>query len=157
MDDFEEALRNIDVFCKALVEKLVSDEDSTGAAIEPMEKLLYKKYVMDAQLEPTQQPRHLIPLPQLEEPLVDVFEEDNYVRVLMQCRCKEQKVTVQTSNDNLEICKRECHTNSDGVEICTDKCRRLDVPVKKLQVKDMTAKCSNNAVFEVSIPKTKTD
>jgi hypothetical protein len=154
MDDFEEALRNIDVFCRILVKKLVDNEDG-NIVVEPIEKLLYRKNIIDTQTEPNPSPENLIPLSQVEEPLVDVFEDNNSVKVLMQCRCKDQKVTLHTAKDGLEICKTECHTAADGQEICTDKCQKLDVPVERLQIENMAAKCSNNAVFEVNIPKTK--
>lgn len=156
MDDFEEALRNIDVFCKVLVKKIVENEEKSNIVVEPMEKLLYRKYIIDAQVGPSPSGKHLIPLPQLEEPLIDVFEDDNYVKVLMQCRCKEQKVTVHPNIDGIEICKKECRTSEEGIEICTDKCQKLDLPTKHLQIEDMIAKCSNNVVFEINIPKTKT-
>jgi hypothetical protein len=152
MNDFEEALRNIDVFCRVLVKKLVDNEDS-NIVMEPMEKLLYGKNTIDAQVEPNPSPKHLIPLPQAEEPLIDIFEDNDYVKVLMQCHCKDQPVTVHVSADSVEICKKECHTNAEGLEICIDKCQKLDVPIKHLEIENMTAKCSKNTVFEVSIPK----
>lgn len=155
MDDFEEALRNIDVFCRILVKKLVDNEDS-NIVVEPIEKLLYRKNIVDTQAEPNPSSKHLISLPQAEEPLIDIFEDNNYVKVLMQCRCKDQKVTVHTAEDGLEICKRECHTAADGLEICTDKCQKLDVSVERLQIENMAAKCSNGTVYEVNIPKIKT-
>jgi len=154
MDDLEEALRNIDVFCKVLVKKLVDNEDS-NIVVEPMERLLYRKNIIDASAETDSLPKHLIPLPQAEEPLVDVFEDNNYVKVLMQCRCKDQPVTVHARTDGVEICKKECYTNAEGSEICTDKCQKLSVPVKHLEIENMTAKCSNNTVLEVNIPKTR--
>lgn len=157
MDDFEEALRNIDIFCKALVRKMVDNEDDSNVVLESMEKLLYRKNVDAAQLEPesASPDKHLIPLPQLEDPLIDVFEDDSYVKILMQCRCKDQTITVHPSGDSLQICKKECQTGTDGIEVCTDKCQKLDLPTERLQIEDMSAKCSNNAVFEVNIPKTK--
>jgi len=154
MDDLEEALRNIDVFCRILVKKLVDTEDG-NIVVEPIEKLLYRKNIMDTQAEPNSSPKNLIPLPQAEEPLIDVFEDNNYVKVLMQCRCKDQPVTVHTGTDGVEICKKECHTNAEGLEVCTDKCQKLDVPVEHLEIENMIAKCSKNAVFEVNIPKTR--
>ncbi|MBX5329033.1 MAG: hypothetical protein QHH18_06065 [Candidatus Bathyarchaeota archaeon] len=155
MNDFEEALRNIDVFCKVLVNKIVgSDEtENSNITLEPMEHLLYKKYIISEQVESNPISKNFIPLPQLEEPLIDIFEEDRYVRILMQCRCKEQKVTIHPSIDGLEICKRECHVDSEGTEVCVDKCQKINVPVKELQIEDMTVKCSNNEVFEVTIPR----
>jgi len=152
MDDFEEALQNIDAFCRILVKKLVDNEDS-NIVVEPIEELLYRKNIIDTQAEPNPSPKHLIPLPQAEEPLIDIFEDNNHVKVLMQCHCKDQPVTVHASADIVEICKKECHTNAEGLEICVDKCQKLDVPIKHLEVENMTAKCSKNTVFEVSIPK----
>lgn len=158
MDDLEEALRNIDVFCRVLVEKMVEDEneENRNIDVEPIENLFRRKYVIEEHSNSNPSAKHLIPLPQLEEPLIDIFEDDSYVKVLMQCRCKDQKVTVHTGVDGLEICKKECHTDTEGLETCTDRCQKLDLSVNPpLQIEDMTARCSNNAVFEVTIPKTK--
>jgi hypothetical protein len=157
MDDFEEALRNIDVFCKVLVRKMIGDENEAEnkIVVEPIENLLQRKYVIEEHLESNPLAKHLIPLPQVEEPLIDIFEDDNYVKVLVQCRCKEQKVTVHTNMDGIQICKKECYRDDEGIEVCTDRCQKLDLPVKDLQVENMIAKCSNNTVLEVEIPKTK--
>lgn len=157
MDDFEEALRNIDVFCKVLVRKMIKDENEAEnkIVVEPIENLLQRKYVIEEHLESDPLAKHLIPLPQVEEPLIDIFEDDNYVKVLVQCRCKEQKVTVHTNMDGIQICKKECYRDDEGIEVCTDRCQKLDLPVKDLQVENMIAKCSNNTVLEVEIPKTK--
>ncbi|MGQ9507032.1 MAG: hypothetical protein ACUVTB_04120 [Candidatus Bathycorpusculaceae bacterium] len=152
MDDFEEALRNIDVFCKVLVEKIVGDEKESNVIVEPMERLLYRKYIICEQAE-SSPVKHFIPLPQLKEPLIDVFENENYVRILMQCRCKDQKVTVHTSADGLEICKKKCHKDSNGTEVCIDECHKLNLPVEHLRIEDMIVKCNNNEAFEVYIPK----
>jgi len=157
MEDLEEALRNIDVFCRVLVEKMVEDENekTRNIAVEPIENLFRRKYVIEEHSNSSPSTNHLIPLPQVEEPLIDIFEDGNYVKVLMQCRCKDQKVTVHSDVDGLEICKKECHIDAEGLETCTDRCQKLDLPLNHLQIKDMTARCSNNAVFEVTIPKTK--
>lgn len=155
MDDFEEALQNIDVFCRVLVKKLVENENErdNNIVMEPMEKLLLRKYIIEEQVESSPLAKSLIPLPQAEKPLIDVFENDNYVKVLMQCRCKDQKVTIQPDMDGIILCKRECRIDIEGREICTDMCQKLDLPTKKLQIKNMIAKCNNNSVFEVDIPK----
>ncbi len=128
-------------------------ESENDIFVEPMEKLLLRKYVIDEHSEPSPLARSLVPLPLAEEPLIDVFEDDNYVKILMQCRCKDQEVTVHTGTDEIKICKKECYTNEEGAEICSDKCQKIDVPIKYLQIEDMTAKCSNNAVLEIDIPK----
>ncbi len=154
MSDFEEALRNIDVFCKVLVNKLVENGDN-NIIVEQMEHLIYKKYIISEQMESNPINRNLIPLPQLDEPLIDVFDDGNYVKILMQCRCRDQKLTLHTSTDGLEICKRECYKDEEGAETCVDKCQKLNVPVEELEIEETTVKCSNNKVFEVTIPKTK--
>lgn len=143
MDDLEEALRNIDIFCRVLVKKIVESENEpeNNVIIEPIEKLLRRKYIIEEHLEPNPLAKHLIPLPQVEEPLIDIFEDDKYVKVLMQCRCRDQKVTI--------------HTDVDGLEICTEECRKLNLPVKHLQIESIITRCNNNEVFEIDIPKTK--
>jgi hypothetical protein len=155
MDDFEEALQNIDAFCRVLVKKLVENENErdNNVVMEPMEKLLLRKYIIEEHAESSPLAKSLIPLPQAEKPLIDVFEDDNYVKVLMQCRCKDQKVTIQPDMDGIIICKRECHIDIEGREICRDMCQKLALSPKKLQIKNMIAKCNNNSVFEVDIPK----
>ncbi|MDH7476784.1 MAG: hypothetical protein QHH17_00165 [Candidatus Bathyarchaeota archaeon] len=152
MDDFEEALRNIDVFCKVLAKKTAEDEEKSDIIVEPMESLLYRKYIISEQVE-SSSVKHFIPLPQLEEPLIDVFEDENYVKILMQCHCKDQKVTVHTSVDGLEICKKKCHKDSNGIEVCVDECQKLNLSVERLKIEDMIMKCNNNEAFEVYIPK----
>jgi hypothetical protein len=145
MDDFEEALRNIDVFCRVLVKKMVESlkDVESDVFVEPMEKLLKRKYVIEEQVEQSPTVKHFIPLPQVEEPLIDVFEDDKYVKVLMQCRCRDQKVTVQRESDGLQICVESV-------------CRKLNLPVEHLQIENMIMKCNNNEALEVEIPKIKT-
>ncbi|MEM2446831.1 MAG: hypothetical protein QW734_09255, partial [Candidatus Bathyarchaeia archaeon] len=76
-------------------------------------------------------------------PLIDVFEDENYVRVLMQCRCRDHRITVNKADDGLQIC----------VE---DVCWKLDLPVEELQVENIVMRCNNNEALEVEIPKIKT-
>jgi len=155
MSEFEEALRNIDVFCKVLVEKIIREEEKTDINIKPIEHLVYKKYIISEQMDSNPINKNFIPLPQLEEPLIDIFEDDNYVRILMQCRCKDQKVAFHIDVDGLEICKKECYHDGEGKEICVDKCQKLNLPVEGLQIGEMITKCNNNEVLEVTIPKAK--
>jgi hypothetical protein len=156
MDDFEESLRNIDVFCKVLVEKIVHNEENNNIVVEPIEKLLYRKCIIGEQSESNPSTKHLIPLPHLEKPLIDVVEDDNYLEVLMQCRCKDQKVTVHTDTDGLKICKKDCHTDAEGTETCIDECQKLNLSIGHLQIKNATSRCNNNQVLEVKIPKINT-
>ena len=155
MTRFEEALQNIDIFCKVLVSKMLEDPAEPGhnIFIEPMEKLLLRKQAVEQLSDSSSTAKSLISLPLAEEPLIDVFEDDSRVKILMECHCKDQKVTVHTGADDIEICEKECYTNEEGKEVCSDKCQKIDVPSKNLQIEDMTAKCSNNAVLEIDIPK----
>jgi len=142
MENFEEALRNIDIFCRILVKKIVEDEScSQNIVVEPIENLLRRKYIIEESLESKPSTTYLIPLTQAEEPLIDVFEDENYVKIFLQCHCKDQKVTI--------------HTDLDGLEICTKECQKLNLPVKHLQIEKMIVRC-NNKVLEIGIPKTKT-
>lgn len=140
MKDLEEALRNIDVFLRTLVKKIVEDEDcSQNIVVEPVENLLRRKYIIEESLESEPSKRYLIPIPQVEDPLIDVFEDENYIKIFLQCRCKDQEVTI--------------HIDLDGLEICTKECRKLNLSVGHLQVENMIARCNNNTVFEIDIPK----
>ncbi len=152
MTDFDDALRNIDVYCKVLAKKIV-EEESADLKIEPIENLMRRKYIVDEKAEAESSRPPLISLLHLENPLVDVFEDDSNLKVLMQCHCKDETVTVHTDPNGLEICKKECYTDSQGSEICSDKCQKLDVPVDNLEVAKMVTKCSKNEVFEIEIPK----
>jgi hypothetical protein len=140
MDKIEEALRNVDVFCRVLVRKMV-DEEKGNVAVEPIEKLLFKKAVTEAQPKLNPLEEHLIPLPHLEEPLIDVIEAEDNVEVLMQCRCNDEKVQI--------------HSDANGLEICTDKCQKLELPTKNLQIENVTSRCNNNKALVISIPKDK--
>lgn len=142
MEDLEEKLQNIDVFCRVLVKKIVENEDEfeNDRVVEPIERLLRRKYKVKEQSELSSLAKHLIPLSHVEEPLVDVFEDNERVRVLMKCRCKDQKIIVRTAVDGLEICAKDC--------------RKLDLPVEHLKIADISLRC-NNEVLQIDIPKLK--
>lgn len=144
MDDFEEALRNIDVFCKVLIKKIIESEKGYGncAVVEPVEKLLRRKHVAEEKNEGIHEIKGFIPLPHVEEPLIDVFEEDNHIKVLMQCRCRSHEVKIRKYDDCLHIC-------------LDDECWKLNLPVNQLHVENIALKCNNNEALEVSIPKLK--
>lgn len=142
MENLEEALRNIDVFCRTLVKKIVEDENSSPKiVVEPIENLLRRKYIIEQHSESNPLAKHLIPLPHVEKPLIDIFEDDKYVKILMKCRCKDQQVAI--------------HTDTAGLEICTEKCGKLNLPTKHLQIENMIVKCNNEAL-EINIPKIET-
>lgn len=142
MKDLEEALRNIDAFCRILVKKIVQDEErSKYVTVEPIENLLRRKYILDEHSEPKSLAKHMIPLPHLEKPLIDMFENNKHVKILMQCRCKDPNFAI--------------NTQADGLEICTEECTKIDLPIEPLQIQNMTVRCSNK-VLEIAIPKTET-
>lgn len=156
MGDLEEAIRNIDAFCKTVVSKMVEKEDERlNHPIEPIENLFRSKYVVKERTEPNPSTQ-LIPLPEVDEPLIDIFEDDDCVRVIMQCHCRDQTFSVHSNDDGLEICKKECIRDAEGSEVCRDACSTLDLPVEHLQIADMISKCRNNEVLELDIPKVKT-
>lgn len=141
MEDFEEALRNIDVFCRTLVKKIVEDYDSSQRiAVEPIENLLRRKYIIEESLESNPSAKYLIPVPDAEEPLVDMFDGEDYVKIFIQSRCHGKDVKVHTDMDN-------------NIEICVEECRKLNLPSRRLNIDNMVVKCNNNMVLEVSIPK----
>jgi hypothetical protein len=154
LDDFEEALQNIDVFCRVLVGKIVTDDKvDSGKTVEPVEKLLYRKNVLHEKPESDSSIKHFISLPHLEDPLIDVLEENDHVEILLQERCRDKTLTVHTGIHGIEICRRECNTDPQGQEVCVDKCQKVELPVGQLRVENMNSRCNNNAVFEVNIPK----
>jgi len=143
MENLEEALRNIDVFCQTLVKKIAEDENCPqNITVDPIENLLRRKHVIKEHSVSNPLANHLIPLPHAEKPLIDVFEDDKHVKILMQCRCKDQGVTINTDVETLEI--------------CTEECEKLNLPIKHLQIENITVRCHNNEVFEINIPKTET-
>jgi hypothetical protein len=95
-----------------------------------------------------------------EEPLVDVFDEEDHVRILVQCRCREQEVTFHPNPDGLTVCKEECHREKGGPEECHSVCRKVSLPTEALQLENrlfIVAKCNNNNTLEAMIPKVKSD
>lgn len=143
MEDFQEALRNIDIFCQVLVKKIAEDENcSQNITVEPIENLLRRKYVIEEKLESEPLAKHLIPIPEAEKPLIDIFEDEKYLKIFMQCHCQGKDVKI--------------HTDSDNLEIRVEECRKLNLPVGRLNVENMVVKCNDNAILEIAIPKVKT-
>jgi hypothetical protein len=157
MENFE-ALQSIDNFCKVLVKKTTTGTSETGHVreIEHANKAVFERdlrvpsedsYAVDDMLQS-----------EVEEPLVDVFDEEDYLRILVQCRCREQQVTFHSSPDGITVCREECHKEKDSQEICRDICRKLNLATDELQLGNMQfviAKCNNNNTLEAMIPKIK--
>jgi hypothetical protein len=145
MEKFD-ALQNINDFCKVLVKKKNADISETGNEREYLNGRSETDPSMD------------IMQPELEEPLIDFFDEGDHIRILVQCRCREQQVTFHPSKDGITICREECHTNKGGAETCRDVCGKLSIRTDELQLENMLfviAKCNNNNTLEATIPKMK--
>ena len=158
MENFE-ALENIDNFCKVLVKKTVagkSETDINGEFEHSDERVCENDFLCrplnaGSKISDSMQP-------EIEDPLVDIFDEEDHVRILVQCRCREQQVTFHPNLDGITICREECHREKDGTEICNDVCRKLNLRTDELQLGDMLfviAKCNNNNTLEAMIPKIK--
>src|SRR3972149_3110596 len=112
MDNFE-ALRNIDDFCKVLVKKPNPDTSETGnrRELEP-DKAVFEREYLNGRSEANSSMG--IMQPELEEPLIDVFDEEDHIRILVQCRCREQQVTFHPCTDGITVCREECHKEKGG-------------------------------------------
>ena len=98
---------------------------------------------------------------QYEEPLIDVVDEGDNIKLLVQGRCMDQQFSIHINEDKgeISICRETCYRKK-GLEIveCNDFCsRNIPLNLKELQLKDMlfvVSKCNNNNVLEITIPKT---
>ena len=157
METFE-ALQSIDNFCKVLVKKTITGTPETGhlREIEHANEAVFER---DLQL-PSEESFKVDNMLQseIEEPLVDVFDEEDCLRILVQCRCREQQVTFHPGSDGITVCREECHKEKDGPEKCRDICQKLNLRTDNLQLGNMQfviAKCNNNNTLEAMIPKIK--
>ena len=156
MSNFE-ALEDIDNFCKVLVKKT----NGRGSIKRRGRDLGSEKAVFD--IEYLNKFSELnssagVMQPELEDPFVDVFDEEDHIRILVQCRCREQQVTFYPSKDGITICREECQKNKAGSETCVDVCRKVNIRTDELQLENMLfviAKCNNNNTLEATIPKVK--
>ena len=155
MSNFE-ALVDIDNFCKVLVKKTIADTSETDNRRElETDKVVFEREYLNRCSEATSMG---VMQPEFEEPLVDVFDEGDHIRLLVQCRCREQQVTFHPDKDGIIVCKEECHKNKGGAETCRDVCRKLSIRTDELQLENMLfviAKCNNNNTLEATIPKVK--
>lgn len=96
-----------------------------------------------------------------EEPLIDVIDEGENIRLLVQGRCSEQQYSIHVNEDKsgILICREACHVKrgSEKVE-CNDFCsKNIPLNLEELQLQGMlfvVSKCKNN-VLEIVIPKAK--
>jgi hypothetical protein len=146
MEKFD-ALHNIDNFCKVLVKRGFAGRSEAGNKMAAWPAEAHS--TMDDVLQP-----------EIEDPLIDIFDEKDYVRILVQCRCREQQVTFHPNSDGITVCREECHKEKNGSETCRDICRKLTLRTDNLQLDDMEfviAKCNNNNTLEAMIPKLKNE
>jgi len=99
---------------------------------------------------------------QYEEPLIDVIDEEDNVRLLVQCRCQEEQVSIHVNknHDGITVCKEQCHIKKESeIVVCGDVCSRsIPLNLKDLQLENMlfiVSQCNNNNVVEITIPKIK--
>jgi hypothetical protein len=99
---------------------------------------------------------------QYEEPLMDVIDEGDNIKLLVQGRCVDQQFSIHINEDTgeISICRETCYRKK-GLEIieCNDFCsKNVPLNLKELQLEDMVfvvSKCNNNNVLEITIPKIK--
>lgn len=99
---------------------------------------------------------------QYEEPLIDFIDEEDNVRLLVQCRCQEEQVSIHVNenHDGITVCKEQCHIKKESeILVCGDVCSRsIPLNLKDLQLENMlfiVSQCKNNNVVEITIPKIK--
>lgn len=125
-NSFEEALSNINVFCSVLVRKIIEGEE-TQIKPELIENMLRRKYTVEIYEDCRE-----------EEPLVDVFEDEKKVRILVRCSCKEQEI--------------EFHPHEDCTEIWIGRKQKIKLPIDPPDMNKTTVKC-NNQILEIIIRK----
>ena len=98
---------------------------------------------------------------QYEEPLIDVIDEGDNIKLLVQGRCLEHKVSIHVNRnrDGITICREQCNKKKEiEIATCNDVCsKNIPLNLKELQLENMlfvVSKCYNNNVLEISIPKT---
>ena len=159
MEKFE-ALQTIDNFCKVLVKKTTEDnaEKDNKKQNGPSAETAFEKTKWYRPLREASSVTSNIVQSEVEEPLVDFFDEEDHIRILVQCRCREQQVTFHPCTDGITVCREECRKEKGGPETCSDVCRKLSIPTHELQLENMEfviAKCNNNNTLEAMIPKVK--
>ncbi|MEM2321517.1 MAG: hypothetical protein QXS79_06545 [Candidatus Bathyarchaeia archaeon] len=103
-NDFEEALMNIEAFCKVLVDK-ISGVGKSRVKPEPIERLLRKKAVVEVYRGDVEG----------REPLIDFFEDEK--------QCKILALMWPLSNNDVVL-----NSNIDFTEIMIGKCLKIKIP-----------------------------
>lgn len=96
-----------------------------------------------------------------EEPLIDVIDEGDNIKILVQGRCSEQQFSIHVNEDKsgISICREACYIQKESEKVeCNDFCsRNIPLNLKELQLEKMlfvVSTCKNN-VLEITIPKIK--
>ena len=99
---------------------------------------------------------------QYEEPLIDILDEGDNVKLLVQSRCFDQQFSIHLNKnrDGITICTEKCYKKNELEKIeCKDVCsQNIPLNVKELQLEDMlfvVSTCNNNNALEIIIPKIK--
>ena len=151
MNQFE-GLGSIDNYVKVLIKKTTNQSGTIQPKEEAVEKARWCNHSEENQLVNCKEQA------EIEDPLVDVFDEKDHVRILVQCHCREQQVTFHPSSDGIIVCRTECRKEKGGQETCKDVCSKLSIRTDELQIANMlfvVAKCNNNNTLEAMIPKLK--
>jgi hypothetical protein len=97
-----------------------------------------------------------------EEPLIDVIDEGNSVKLLVQGRCMDQQFSIHVNEDKsgISICREACYIEKGAETVeCADYCsKNIPLNLNELQLEGMlfvVSKCNNNNVLEIVIPKRK--
>lgn len=126
-NNFKEALLNIEVFCRVLAQKIAENEEADSEP-ELIENLLKKKYIVEVYDR----------LPEQDGPLVDVFEDENRIKILVQYSCSKGEI-VFNSGDN-------------GAEILIGKGQKIILPIEHLDISKVTVRYGKQ-VMEIIIQK----
>jgi HSP20 family molecular chaperone IbpA len=125
-NNIEETLSNIEVFCRVLIKKIFEEEESH---LKPslIKNLVRRKYTIEVYEDQLKM-----------GPLVDVFEDEKYIKILVQYLCRDKEVS---------FCMNEGCT-----EIWIGREQKIKLPIKHLDVSKAVIKY-NNQTLEILIQK----
>lgn len=127
-NSFDEALLNIEVFCRVLADK-ISGLKRSYVRPEPIEKLLRRKVEVEICGESSEGV----------EPLIDIFENEKEIKIL---------ALVKPSSKNRVL----VDVNGGFTEIIMGECLKVKLPIKDIDVSKISV---NNIdwTFEITIEK----
>jgi len=159
-DDFEDIFHDVDDFYKKLTKKMFKEMEDIEEAlrsgklegewdIKPIEEPSVKGYVARGRFQlGKSQPLKTLKLPkqikeELREPLTDVFEDKDNVKLYMELPGVEK--------DDIQLNVTDGHAEVKAKNFY----KTIDLPTKDVE-SDKTVANYKNGVLEVTIPKTKT-